>query len=296
MTRSPRAGNAAGSRAGTTLLELLVALPILAIVGGMAVAVLLAAQRQARAADARHTVGRELRHGGLVMAAELRPLQPDDLVAWSDTGIELHSLVGTGIACDTRDGRRTVNLLPVGGDDPARAAWISPAEPGDRVSVWLAASSSTDSSARWTGVLDAVSSSNACSGAPLGLGAARATLLTLRDSLPRSVEQGSPVRITRRVRYALYRAADREWYLGRSASSGAAWEVVQPVVGPLLPAGAAASGVEIAVLDSALVPLRSGDSTAAVVHIGFRARRSGAAPSRVDSSFTTVALRGRSDE
>jgi len=281
-------------RAGTALLELLVAIPVLAIVGLAAVAVLLAAHRQARLNDGRQGSARELRHGGLVMAWELRPLQPTDLIAWSDTSIEFNSLVGSGVACDTRDGRRTVHMLPSAGADPARTAWITPPESNDRVTLWLGAPTTTSTATRWDGVVRSVGASAACASSLLRLEPGRAIRLALRDSLPRDLQDGSPVRVTRRVRYALYRGADGFWYLGRRAFDGTAWDVAQPVVGPLL--SAARGGVTITVTDSASTPLPTGAPNAAGVSIRFRAPRAGMTPQRVDTSLTTVALRGRDDE
>jgi type II secretory pathway pseudopilin PulG len=281
-------------RAGTTLVELLVAIPVLAIVGAIAVAVLLAAHRQARATDGRQGNARELRHGGMVMAAELRPLQPADLVAWSDTSIEFNSLVGTGIACDTRGARRAIDMLPTAGGDPLRTAWITPPEPGDALMLWIAAPSPADSALPLRATLQSVGTSSGCAASPLRSGPGRAVRLTLGDSLPGDVQDGSPVRVTRRMRYALYRAGDGLWYLGRRVRGEAGWDVVQPVIGPVR--AARFHGVEFVVMDSLSMPLASGASNVAIVQVRFRAERPGASPTSVDSAFTDVALRGRLDE
>jgi hypothetical protein len=271
--------------------ELLVALPVLAVVAALAVAVLLAAHRQARASDGRQGNVRELRHGGIVLAAELRPLRPADLIAWSDTSIEFHSLVGVGIACDTRAARHSVDLLPAAGVDAARTAWSTPPEAHDDMALWLAPRTTADSATPWTAAVQSVGSSGACERSPLRLEPGRAIRLTLRESLPAILQDGAPVRVTRRVRYTLYRAADGLWYLGRRTFDGSAWDVAQPVVGPLL--SASRSGVAFVVTDSLSAPLASGDAHAAAVQVRFRAARAGASPATVDSSFTSIALRGR---
>ncbi|MEO7521054.1 MAG: hypothetical protein ABIW79_04490, partial [Gemmatimonas sp.] len=87
---------------------------------------------------------------------------------------------------------------------------------------------------------------------------------------------------------------DGDWYLGRRSHDGAGWDIVQPVIGPLMPA--AARGVTFTVSDSNGTALSSGASNAAAVRVRFRARRVGVSSPAVDSAFTDVALRGRNDE
>ena len=282
------------NRRASSLLELLVALPILAIVGAIAIAVLLGAHKQARKSDTVQGNARELRHGGLVMATELRPLQPEDMIAWTDTSLEFHSLVGVGIACETRAPDRHIDILPAWDGDPARTAFITTAQANDRVIAWRAPRDPGTRPTPWETRLVSVASSSACAGSPLRIDVTRAIRLHVSDTIASPLQEGTPVRITRRVRYALYRAGDGNWYLGRRSHDGSGWDVVQPVIGPLL--SAASRGVNFVVTDSSEAPLASGAANAAAVRIRFRAARVGVATSIVDSSFIDVALRGRDDE
>ena len=52
---------------------------------------------------------------------------------------------------------------------------------------------------------------------------------------------GTPIRVTRPLRYSLYRASDAQWYLGERewSNASARLSTIQPVAGPFL---AAASG------------------------------------------------------
>jgi hypothetical protein len=60
-----------------------------------------------------------------------------------------------------------------------------------------------------------------------------------------------PVRITRPLRYSLYRASDSQWYFGERDWSGASgrFNTIQPIAGPFLPA--ASGGLAFAYFDSA---------------------------------------------
>ncbi|MES2523617.1 MAG: hypothetical protein V4617_13010 [Gemmatimonadota bacterium] len=278
-----------GRRAGAALIELLVTLPLLALIGALAVAVLLGAQRQARLSDARERTSRELRHASLVLAAELRPLRSVDLVAWTDTSVDFDVLIGAGIACDTRGAKSAIHLLPDEPDDPAATAWISSADALDDVTAWLAAAAPATPPSHVRLVLAAATSATACQASPLHGGRGQGVILALRDSLPAQVAEGTPVRVLRRTRYALYRAGDGLWYLGRRTRDLAGWTVIQPVVGPLL--GAAAGGVSFEVTDALASTLSSGQPGAAALHVALRAPR-GPASVLVDSTRVEIALRG----
>lgn len=282
---------------GTTLIEVLVAMPVIAIVGVIAITLLLAAYRQARFADGTLTASRELRHASLVMASELRPMQPADLVAYTDTSIEFESLVASGVVCDVQNPARTIDLLPVDAVepilDPARTAWIMPAQNGDRVAAWLAPVPPSLAPIPFVATLRAVVSSSACAGSILRATSDRAVRLELTDSLPTQLAEGTPVRITRRTRYNLYRASDGLWYVGRRTRTGLKWDVIQPVVGPL--SSAFALGLRFTLLDSMGAAVTPGPSVAAV-RVSLRALRRGTTPPVLDSSAIEIALRGRNDD
>jgi hypothetical protein len=63
------------------------------------------------------------------------------------------------------------------------------------------------------------------------------------------------MRVTRPVRYSLYRAGDGLWYVGEKdwSTSMARFNTIQPVSGPFL--SAAAGGLTFTYLDSAGLPL-----------------------------------------
>ncbi len=286
-------------RQGTGLLEVLVALPLMALLGIVAVQLLLGAHRQIVHADGMLGATREVRHSTGILAAELRVLKPRDLVIWSDTAVEFNGTVGVGLSCAARLGR--AQLLLVGADsvmsasDPRATVWNQPPQAGDQVSVWLSGSSPADSLRTASGIVRAVSRGTECDGSPLVRGRTAETVrIALVDSIAGDVATGAPVRISRRTRYSLYRAGDGDWFLGRRSQGLLGWDVVQPVAGPLL--SPRDRGLVIRMYDAqgALVDSASGTAPARV-RIEVRApRRSGRAAPRVttiDSMQVDVALR-----
>lgn len=286
------AGQLMRTRRGSSLVELLVALPIMGIVGTLAVVLLLAAGRQARRNDALNAAVRELRHAAVVAGAELRPLQPLDLIAWTDTSVEFESLVGTGIACGSRARSAWVDLLPPDEPHPAAARWIAPLQDGDRVTMHLGTSKPPEPPVAWQTHATGLPAGGGCT-PPLALAAGIGARVALDDSLPAPVAEGTPVRITRRTRYHLYRAGDAKWYLGRGTRGRSLWDVTQPVAGPFR--SAAGGGLRIRVVDSAGSAILGGPSpAAAALRLELRAPRDAAGVSW-DSTFVAIALRGRPD-
>ena len=117
--------------------------------------------------------------------------------------------------------------------------------------------------------------------------------LTFADSFPVAFQVGTPIRVTRRTRYSLYRAGDGDWYLGRRTMGPAGWDVAQPVAGPLSSAGD--RGLRIVVRD------RRGDALGSVrgmparvsllVRAPRRAGRAAPTPVRTDSLHIEILLR-----
>ncbi len=284
---------------GTTLIELLVALPLVAVLGAAAVMLLLQAHRLVRHADSLTAANRELRHAVAAIASDLRPLRAVDLVAWSDTSVEFDAMVGAGIVCEGRGSLRQVDLLPVTDDDAARTNWNTPPQPGDVLHLWLSTGLSAipeSATARLTGVARV----RACTLAPqlqnTTAPAALAQRLQLSVPLLRAPQLGSPVRVVRRVRLATYKGGDGAWYVGRSTWSGGAWDVIQPIAGPVL--SPSRGGLRLTVRDSVGRVIASGSAGAAQLHIELRAARRAPSIDRsgtrtiTDSTAADVTLRG----
>lgn len=284
---------------GTTLVELMVALPIAAVIGAIAVSLLVNNHKLHRRVSAQTEITRELRQAAAVLASEIRPLSASDLIAWTDTSIELQSLAGSGIVC-ARPSNTTVDMLPLGGSDALRTAWFSTPQAGDDVYATAADSSVWPQDAPWRSArltTTASAPTSQCTTEPLmtrGNAAAFSPVrLTLSSHLSPAI--GSLLRITRRTRYSLYKASDGLWYLGRKTHNGATWTVIQPAAGPfdkpLL------HGLHLVVRDSVGNELTSATRTPRSVTLMLRASSAWLrAPARagvVDSVIIEIALRSQ---
>ncbi len=284
----------APNRSGATLAELLVALPIIALLGALAASVVITSFRQSGRNDGALTSSRELRHAAFILSAELRPLRPADVVAITDTSLEFESFVGSGTVCSATGAANAIEILSEdvsrSAANPARTAWAAVPQAGDRATIWLANPVPSMAPLPWTSTLRAVGSSAACNSSLLRTTTARNVQLQLVDAMPGQIQAGSPVSISRRTRYSIYRSSNRDWYLGRRSRSFALWDVIQPVAGPL--ASSSLGGLQFELLDSLDRALASPDSSAMRIHIMLRAPRKNSVPAVVDSLGVNIALRG----
>jgi prepilin-type N-terminal cleavage/methylation domain-containing protein len=266
-------------RRAFTLVELVVALAI----GGVAFGsfTIVVAQQERTHARLTHRIRARAQalEGLAALVRELRAasFRSGDIVAALDSAIEFRATVASLSVCEVREGTVVTAL----------ASLISPPKVGD--TLWALAA---DDSVRWlpspvASVATApAGDSIACAAPALAPGAssrglARHSRFLLGVAEPTlSVRQGTPLRITRRVRYSLYRAPDSQWYLGRrewSAGLGR-FETIQPVSGPYrahATAGSDQSGFELRYLDKAnaeIDPAAPGPERIARIDITVRTR------------------------
>lgn len=252
---------------GASLIELLVALVLFGVVG---TATLRSLDRQTRfhsgilailESRSQHAAAHE------AVAVELRGVSSSsgDIAALSDSSIVFRLPVGTGVACDITP--TAIDLAP---DSIASGQSLSrfrtTPQAGD--TAWLLDEGSSDVSSddMWVGVpiTSAVRTTGWCLGSPLldplrdaGLPAWR---LSHSGAVPATTTAGTPVRLTRMARFALYRGGTGDHWLGfteRQPVTGT-WITIQPVSGPYLPYNAAsppASGIALQGRDSSGTPL-----------------------------------------
>jgi prepilin-type N-terminal cleavage/methylation domain-containing protein len=250
------------TRRGFTLVELLVALTLLGVVVAATVDVLVRQWRIQAALDARRAARAQLTAAADALRPTLRMAagdadgpDPADLLAASDTLLEIRATIGAAVVCAVVD-PLTVDLAPPSVVAPSLTWWRSAPQPGD---VALLHDDSALGGSAWVARdLAAVGASTAsCAGSPL-VRAAEASLmrprLRLAAPLPSSIVAGAPVHLVRRVRWVHYRAADGHWYLGEREWDGAAWTGTQPVAGPLRPPGPR-GGLTVVARDSAGDPV-----------------------------------------
>jgi prepilin-type N-terminal cleavage/methylation domain-containing protein len=240
-------------RRAFTLVELVVTLAIGGIAFGAFTAVVAQQERtQARLAHRIRSRAQAL-EGLAALVRELRATSfgSGDIVVALDSSIEFRATVASLSVCEVRAGAVVTAL----------ASLVSPAKVGD--TLWALA---PDDSVRWlpspvvSVAMAPAADSIACAASPLAPGASSRRLTprsryVLGVTEPTVLREGTPLRITRRVRYSLYRAPDSEWYLGRREWSAALgrFETIQPVSGPFgahAPAGSDQSGLELRYLDN----------------------------------------------
>ena len=222
--------NARRSRRGMTLIELIIAMTVFALIGSLLVSVLLRQQRFQRAiADVADTRGR-MRDIATIIPTDLRGTSSagGDILAMGRTWLQFRAAIGSSVLCRYASGN-VIELPPKKlASGNLLSSWINPPQPGDVIYVYndgQAAGNVDDSWQPFT-ITDTASSTNTAwcpAGGASGLTQVaddgqrryRLTLSASPDSL--RVRLGAPIRIAREVRYSLYSASDANWYVGYEA-------------------------------------------------------------------------------
>jgi prepilin-type N-terminal cleavage/methylation domain-containing protein len=255
-------------RAGFTTVELLIVLVIGGIVAASIGGVLRRQQRFFTNAAVLVERRVSLRDATGILPAEMRALSPasGDVIAFSDSSLEMRATVGAAIVCDTLPNGAALDLAPVRATRSNQlAAFSTTPQAGDVALVFDPGASTGASDDAWVAlpVNDVVSATTSCATSPFVDPAAEASLPRLRLRLttgtrtPATVGPGAFVHVLRRVRYRLYRTSTSEWYLGYSEWDGTAYTVVQPVSGPFAPYSkkAGTSGLMLRYVDETDAPI-----------------------------------------
>lgn len=240
------------TRRGFSVVELVV---VLVIAGAAATAIASVLHRQQRFfTNAAFLVEQRvsLRDATGILPAELRALSPanGDVIAFSDSALDMRATIGIAVACDTVPGGGALDLAPSGATSMHRyAAYTAAPQAGDVALVFDAGPTTGADDDRWleAEVAGAAPAANGCAASPLADHTSDADpALRLRftgsGSLSPTVRPGAFVRILRRVRYGFYRAGSGDWFLGYSEWGGAGFGTVQPVSGPFAPYAAGGRG------------------------------------------------------
>ena len=225
------------NRRAFTLVEIIVAIMLAAIVLGAATSSALRQQRTHSRVQGENQGDAQVTGATLILGEQLGMLDRDagDLTAGQaqDTALGIRALVAASIACQSKGG--SVSFVPDTSALGAFAGASDAAQPGD--SLWWLADST------WTaGTITAVGRAAAACGPPFGASGGATRIAFAR---PDTVPPGTPLRVTRQSRYGIYKASDgtqqlgfREW----NAGSGK-FAAPQPIAGPLvLKAGTRRSG------------------------------------------------------
>lgn len=273
------------ARRASSVVELLVAVLLLGIIGGLVTGTLMQQGRVRTRIVRRLVAEAQLREAVAPVLADLGAASPaagDVIPALAtDTSLALRIATAEGVACD-RDASdsmsvRTLLLSSMRGRSIAT---------GD--SAWLY------QDGRWIAAPVQQVSGDAATDAcyPSGSDGGSVVRVTLGGVTP--PRTGAAMRFTRRVRYSFYRAGDGETYLGLREWSTAlgAFAGQQPVAGPLSRAGTA-----FRFLDSLGNPMNpSGASAGMLAQVALDlsgSRMSGEAATSVPALRASVALRNR---
>jgi prepilin-type N-terminal cleavage/methylation domain-containing protein len=230
-----------GRRRGLTLPELLIAITLLAIVGGGVTRVMVKQQQFYK--DASKTAGskRELRLGASVLPAELRSISSSggDILTMDEGEVKLRAYIGSSVIC-ARTATNTVWLPPVNLTHHTLTSFIDRPDIGDTVFVYNEniEKGSEDDLWEMRTIIGKDMSTTACPGAPYTDAALdppatkRRYQYVLDANLPDSVKVGAVIRFTRPVRYRIYQESSGAWYLGIEQYTGGSWGAASPLSGP----------------------------------------------------------------
>jgi prepilin-type N-terminal cleavage/methylation domain-containing protein len=230
LTMQPR-------RLGFTLPELLIALACAAVLFATLGSMALRQQRLfTELADDAAMTGR-LREAIATLPIDLRAVSPGagDIREARDTSLEIRATVASAVVCDTV-GRSLILGSALGGAE-TYAAYLTPVVADD--TAWLLDVRDTTDSwipRRITSV-STTTATKCAAGGPLPSHVPFVATVIALDTMPARPAVGTVLRVTRPVRYSLYRSADGSWQLGARDWNAATmrFNTIQPVAGPLLP-------------------------------------------------------------
>jgi len=297
-------------RDGLTLIELAVVLALLGLIGGVVGSLLVRQQRFYRASSELLQTREGVRDALEVLATDIRGAATADTVRLlADSAIELFSALGSSVVCQL-NGLTEVGLSPSPpGSNSRLTSFATQPDTGDLALFHV----QLDSSEEWERHRIAGFSSRALDAAcppasgfrAAGDAANGAYVLTLREPLTPGVHPGTPVRFTRRGRYSLYSASDREWYLGyrRCNAIGSACAAIQPLSGPYrsYSSNRSATGILFQYFDATGASMGAGSSALDLARVDIIARAQshqqllieGGVVRPADSGTVSVSLRNR---
>lgn len=296
------------TRRAFTTIELIVVLTVGGVIMGGIFTVLRRQQRFFTSSASLVEQRISLRDATGMLPAELRALAPaqGDVIAFSDSALDVRATIGVAIVCDTAG--NTIALTSArAGAVPPLAAFTTMPQAGDVAVVYDANASDGERVAQWTAMnISAVSSSAAlCATSPFSdSGSATTPRVQLRLSasgaFPALLGPGAFVRILRRVTYRFYRASTGDWYLGYAEWAGTVFGVVQPVSGPYASySRRGGSGLTLRYFDDQGTEILPGGDATRIARVELAVRgaaRDGLAAGRmrvVDSQFIGVRVRNR---
>lgn len=282
MSRLTRGSNRRMRRRGMTLIEIMISLVLLGIVGGVIMRVIMRQQRFYQGVNQIMAQRGQLRQATAVLPIDLRSLSSvgDDIIVATDSSMEFMVNIGTSVVCEVVNGSQIALPITTLASGQTLTSWYGYGEPaaGSTVYVYNDSSVAGNDEDRWQKftLVDIHHDAARCVGltafhtvADIGqqrpileLSSTEPNDVSTGGPISRYINVGAPVRVMKRIRYALYQASDGKSYLGYSTydASTSAYTTQAPVSGPYDPYGSA-SGLGFKYYDVDGNEIASGAST-----------------------------------
>jgi prepilin-type N-terminal cleavage/methylation domain-containing protein len=239
-------------RRGFTLVELVVALLVWAVVGTAAMSVMVAGQRSYRRQQELAEANATVRAATAILTGELRG---SELLRGEGGSVTYRAFRNLYVTCRAADPARSAVVLR---DD---FLGFRPLDPQvDSILLFADGDPATGSNDRWIHAdLREITAGPNC---PDGLPGVTARLAGIRGRDIQAIGAGAPVRGTALWEIKRYRDARGEWWVGmrRYHKATHRWPAVQPVLGPIGP-----WGFELRFYDSAGLHTDAPDRTVSVI-------------------------------
>ena len=229
-------------RAGLTLPELLIAILLLAIVGGGITRVMIKQQQSYKDLSLSSMAKRELRLGATVLPTELRSVSSSggDILTMDENEMLMNNYIGSGVICQKNAVTNADGfwIPPTNLVNHQLTSLVTRPQAGDTVFLFNENDLKGSQDDQWEKrvIVSTDLDPGACLGPPytdavLDAGKRR-IFFKLNAAVPDSVKVGAVVRFTRPIEYSIYKETSGKWYLGLREYVSGAWGSYAPVAGP----------------------------------------------------------------
>jgi prepilin-type N-terminal cleavage/methylation domain-containing protein len=249
---------------GFTLVELILAIVLASLVGGVVHRLLFQGQRLARAQAERTALHENVRVAALVLAGELAGAGYDevtpaasaalgypvafrsDLLAIAPGAVTYLADRGGGYVCRVSTGPAVEIVV-------AEPSWASPRAPRatDSLLVFVEGDPTTGSDDAWLHLGIVSAGTAVCASGGAGIALRVAAPAPLDPAVLAGVTSGSPVRLAEVMQMRYYRSGGKSWLGMRSVGTS---ETIQPIAGPLADSSLSVRGLTLVYRDAADAP------------------------------------------
>lgn len=248
---------------GFTLAEMLIVVVLFGLVVGGLMTVIRQQQAFYRSTGQMMEVRSQADQAFDILPRDLRALSSvgGDITEISDSAITFRAQLGSSVVCSWTG---STFVVPPSSRLMKRhrlTVWRETPDVGDEILVYDDGVEPSEADDVWRTYTIAsrasgtVNTANACApstGLVVAADTANSWRFTVAETVSPTIVQGAPIRFGRTATYALYQAADGQWYLGYEEFAGGAWTSRSPVSGPhrAYSATAGASGLDFVYLDA----------------------------------------------